>query len=243
MLDAWKEVLDEGIATHKIKPLIVVCPNQSTLYRGSFYTNSSLTGKWADFTGIDLVNYIDKKYRTIPNKDSRGIAGHSMGGQGAIKMGMLFSDVFSSVYALSPAGLGIVKELGITSSNYKQILQIKTREELIEGRRYFGPNAVLAVGRAYSPNLNKPPFYVDLPFEYQNDSLVVNYVVLKIWNEKSVLGMVDKYVDNLRQLKAIKIDWGRNDNNEHIPITCRMLSQRLENLGIKHYAEEYIGNH
>ena len=72
---------------------------------------------------------------------------------------------------------------------------------------------------------------------------MVNYDVLKIWNEKSVLGMVDVYADNLRKLKAIKIDWGRNENNLHIPITCRMLSQRLENMGVKHYAEEYIGDH
>ena len=38
------KLLDKAIATGKIKPVIVVIPNQHTLYRGSLYTNSSLTG-------------------------------------------------------------------------------------------------------------------------------------------------------------------------------------------------------
>ena len=54
--------------------------------------------------------------------------------------------------------------------------------------------------------------------------------------------MVDKYADNLRKLTAIKMDWGRNDA-PRFPIQVGTLSQRLENLGISHFAEEYIGDH
>ena len=55
--------------------------------------------------------------------------------------------------------------------------------------------------------------------------------------------MVDGHIDNLRKLKALKLDWGRNEGNLHIPVTCKIFSQKLENLGIDHYAEEYIGDH
>jgi len=243
---AWfnfDKILDKAINSKKIKPVIVVMPNHFTLYRGSWYTNSSFTGNWADFTGKDLVTYVDKNFRTIPNKESRGIAGHSMGGQGAIRIGMLFPDVFSSVYALSPATLGITKEIGIKGKAYKRIQEIKTREELITGLDEFYPNLVIAMGRAYTPNPNKPPFYADLPFNYIGDSLIVNEDVLDIWKTKSVLGMVDDYTDNLKMLKALKIDWGRNEEHNHIPLTSKMLSQKLENLGVNHYAEEYIGTH
>lgn len=68
-------LIDKAISTGKIRPVIVVVPNENTLYRGSWYTNSSLTGNWADFTAKDLVEYIDQHYRTIRNKDSRGITG------------------------------------------------------------------------------------------------------------------------------------------------------------------------
>lgn len=242
-VDHFDKLMDNAIAMGKIKPVIVVMPNQYTLYRGSWYTNSALTGKWADFTGIDLVAFIDKKYRTLPNWESRGVAGHSMGGQGAIKMGMLFPEVFSSVYALSPGTLGIAKEFGIKGAAYRRIQELKKREEVVTGYAEFRPNVLVAMGRAYTPNPNNPPFYIDLPYTYQGDSLVVNKDVLEVWNNKSAIGMVDDYVDQLKSLKALKLDWGRNEEHPHVPVTCRIFSQKLENLGIEHLAEEYIGTH
>src|SRR5580693_9043039 len=91
------KLLDSAIYIRHIKPVIFVLPNSFTKFKGSFYTNSALTGKWADYIAKDVVNYVDKHFRTIPNKSSRGISGASMGGNGALKMAMLFPDVFSSV--------------------------------------------------------------------------------------------------------------------------------------------------
>ena len=155
--DHFDELLDKAIGTGKIRPIIAVMPNEYTLYRGSFYTNSSLTGNWADFTAKDLVEYVDKRYRTIPSKEARGISGHSMGGYGAIKLGMMFSDVYSSVYALSPGVLGLAKEFGPTGMAYRRAQQILTMNELVSGTE-FEANVVVAMGRAFSPNPNKPPF-------------------------------------------------------------------------------------
>ena len=236
------KLMDKAIATGKIKPIILVLPNQYTLYRGSFYTNSSLTGNWADFTAMDLVAYTDKNYRTIPEKKSRGIAGHSMGGNGALKFGMLFPEVYSVVYALSPAMLGLYKDYGAKGKAYKRANQIKTREELIGGKE-FGANAIVALGRAFSPNPNNPPFYADIPFSYEGKTMIVNYKVLELWNKNMPIEMVDDYVDSLRKLKAIKLDWGRNEPFLYLPMSCKIFSQKLENLGINHYAEEYIGTH
>jgi S-formylglutathione hydrolase FrmB len=238
----FDKLLDKAIVTGKIKPVIVVMPNQYTLYRGSFYTNSTLTGNWADFTAKDLVTYVDQHYRTIPDRESRGITGHSMGGYGAIKLGMLFPDVFASVYALSPGVLGLAKEFGPTGIGYERAAKIETREELFAWKE-FEANVVVAMGRAYSPNPNKPPFYADLPFTYVGDSLIINYKVLELWNKNMPIEMADNYVSNLKKLKALKLDWGRNEDFHFLPITCRIFSQKLENLGINHYAEEYIGTH
>ncbi len=238
----FDKLLDKAIAKGLIKPVIVVMSDQYTLYRGSFYANSSLTGNWSDFTAKDLVTYVDQNYRSIPDRESRGISGHSMGGFGALRIGMLYPDVFASVYALSPAVLGIANEIGPKGRAYKRVTQLKTREELV-GYSDWLPNILVAMGRAFSPNPNKPPFYADLPFTYKGDSLIINYKVLDLWNKNLPIGMVDDYVDNLNKLKALKLDWGRNETNIHIPITCRIFSEKLENFGINHYAEEYIGTH
>lgn len=234
-----KAILDRAIAQKKIRPFILVQANQYTQFEGSFYSNSSLTGGWSDFTAKELVEYIDNNFKTIPNRDSRGISGHSMGGYGAIKIAMLYPDVFSSTYALSPGLLAFVKEFGPNSDSFKELARVKTIEEL---KKTYYPKVLVAVARAWSPNPNKPPFYCDVPFTYEGDKMVVNQSVLDKWNENMPVYMVDKYADNLRKLTAIKLDWGRNDA-PRFPVQCGMFSQRLENLGIEHYAEEYIGNH
>jgi len=68
--------------------MIVVMPNGNNALGGSFYTNSATTGNWDDFIANELVAYIDKKYRTLPRPESRGLAGHSMGGYGTFAVGM-----------------------------------------------------------------------------------------------------------------------------------------------------------
>lgn len=236
---SMKMILDRGISQKKIRSFILVQANQYTQYEGSFYSNSALTGNWSDFTAKELVEYVDKNFKTIANRESRGIGGHSMGGYGAIKTGMLHPEVFSSVYALSPGLLAFVKEFGPNSESFKELSKVKTVDEL---KRTYYPKVLVAVARAWSPNPNKPPFYCDLPFTYMGDSLIVNNTVLQKWNDNMPVYMVDKYADNLRKLTAIKLDWGRNDA-PRFPVQCGMFSQRLENLGIEHYAEEYIGNH
>ncbi|MBK9935018.1 MAG: esterase family protein [Cytophagaceae bacterium] len=234
-----QKVLDEGISRQKIKPFIFVQADQYTLFEGSFYSNSSLTGNWDEFESKELVEYLDKNYRTIPTRDSRGIAGHSMGGYGAFKIGMLHPEVFSSIYALSPGLLAMVKEFGPNSSSFKEVQNVKTIEDL---KKTYYPKVLVAVGRAWSPNPNKPPFFCDFPFSYEGDKMIVNQAILEKWEANMPVYIVDKYADNLRKMSAIKLDWGRNDS-PRFPLQIGMLSQRLENLGINHFAEEYIGDH
>ncbi len=239
MLDYMADLLDFAIATNKIRPFILVVPDEKTTYDGSFYSNSQLCGNWEDFTAYDLVKYMDKTYRTIAQPESRGITGHSMGGYGALKIAMRHPDLFSSVYALSPGALAIVREYGPNSTTYKEFSEVKSQEDL--NKIYFG-KVIVAFGKSWSPNPDNPPFYCDVPFEYADGKMTVNQDVLKLWYENMPLYMVDDYLDNLNKLKAIKLDWGRNAG-DRFTIQCKMFSQKLENVGVQHFAEEYIGTH
>jgi len=53
----------------------------------------------------DLINYIDTNYRTIPQRESRGIAGHSMGWTGAFKLAMKYPDIYSAIFSLSAGAI------------------------------------------------------------------------------------------------------------------------------------------
>jgi len=69
-------IMDTLVNHNKIIPMIVVLPNSCNKYRGSYYTNSPVTGNWEDFIVDNLVQYIDSNFRTLPQAESRGIAGH-----------------------------------------------------------------------------------------------------------------------------------------------------------------------
>ena len=73
--------------------------------------------------------------------------------------------------------------------------------------------------------------------------MIVNEVVLKKWQDNFPINMIDDHIPALKSLTALKIDWGRNEDFKHIPRTNMELSKKLEALGIKHFAEEYIGDH
>lgn len=238
-LPGEKELLDYAIERNRIRPFIFVISDQKTSSGGSFYSNSDLFGNWEDFTAIDLVEHIDKNYRTLARKESRGITGHSMGGYGALKIAMRHPEIFSTVYAMSPGALTIVREYGPNSNTFRELSEIKTLEAL--NKTYFG-SVMVAFGRAWSPNAYKAPFYCDLPFEFKGDELTVHQDVLQKWYDNLPLHMIDDHLTQLQQLKAIKMDWGRNAG-DRFTIQCEMFSQRLENVGIKHFSEEYIGTH
>ena len=55
--------------------------------------------------------------------------------------------------------------------------------------------------------------------------------------------IIESHLTALRSLKAIKIDWGRNDAGRHVPVTFLEFSKKLEWHGINHFAEEYLGGH
>lgn len=92
----------EGAFALGVKEMIVVLPDSKTIHNGSMYSSSVTTGDFEKFIAHDVVSYIDAHYRTIPNRASRGLVGHSMGGYGASRIGMKYPDVFGSLYIMSP---------------------------------------------------------------------------------------------------------------------------------------------
>lgn len=242
--DTWgtiPELMDSGIAEHAFGEMIVVMPDELTKWGGSFYSNSTATGNWEDFTVRELVDYIDGKYRTIAQASSRGLAGHSMGGYGALKLGMKHPDVFSVVYGLSPAVLGWGRDLTIENPAFEKVLQMKTPQDAIKGGFYV--IGLIVVGQAFSPNPNRPPFFVDFPFMIVDGKLQPAEPAFSNWQKNLPVNMVAEYSANLSKLRGLRFDSGYEDEFTHIPPTARALSTALTARGIDHVFEEYNGDH
>src|SRR6185312_15709968 len=105
------EAADKQMSSGGAREIILVHPDAFTIYNGSMYSSSPTTGDWETFIAHDLVAYVDSHYRTIPNRMSRGLSGHSMGGYGTMRIGMKHPEVFSSIYALSACCLTLNERL------------------------------------------------------------------------------------------------------------------------------------
>src|SRR5215475_14436942 len=149
----------EGAFAQGAQEMIVVLPDSKTLHNGSMYSSSVTTGDFERFIAHDVVAYIDGHYRTIPDRASRGLAGHSMGGYGATRIGMKHPDVFGSVYIMSPCCLSA--RTSINPELAKALETVKAPED--SDKLGFFPRATLASAAAWSPDPKNPPLYLDLP--------------------------------------------------------------------------------
>lgn len=243
IMQALAPLVDTAIIDGRIDPLIVVVPDHYTSFRGSYFSDSPVNGNWVRFTVDDVVSLVDSNYRTLANRDSRGLAGWSSGAYGAVKIGMLHPEVYSSIYSMSPGILALTDEFGPGGEGFKRAGLIESREELTEDWDELFANLVVAMGRAFSPNPENPPFLADLPYTYEDDKLNVHDEILDKWQKHVPIRMLSQYDDNFRSLKAFKLDWGRNDEYQNVITACKRFSLLLEEMGIEHEAEEYIGKH
>jgi S-formylglutathione hydrolase FrmB len=106
------QLADRLIAEEQIQPMIIVMPDAYSLsVGGSFYTNSTLIGKYENYIAAELMAVIDSNFHTyldkpedvfIPNPDFRAISGLGMGGYGALRIAIDHDTLFRSVSAMSP---------------------------------------------------------------------------------------------------------------------------------------------
>ena len=224
----------EGAFAMGAQEMIVVLPDSKTIHNGSMYSSSVTTGDFERYIARDVVAYIDAHYRTIPQRTSRGLVGHSMGGYGATRIGMKHTDVFGSLYIMSPCCLA-PRPAGPANPEMEKILAaVKTPAD--SATLPFMLRAQLATAAAWSPNPNKPPLYLDLPTQ---DGVIQPDVLAK-WAANSPLAFVDQYINDLRQYRGIAIDVGDKDG---LRDGAAKLHEVLDNYGIANTFEVYPGTH
>lgn len=224
----------EGAFAQGAKEMIVVLPDSKTVHNGSMYSSSVTTGDFENFIARDVVEYVDAHYRTIPNRQSRGLVGHSMGGYGATRIGMKHSDVFGSLYIMSPCCLSPRPTGPANAENDRALEAVKTADD--SAKLGFFQRAQLASAAAWSPDPKNPPLYLDLP---SKDGVPQTDVLAK-WTANAPLAFIDQYIDSLRKYHGISIDVGDQDGLRFDTIK---LHEVLDKYGIANAFEIYSGTH
>lgn len=224
----------EGAFANGTPEMILVFPTSWNRYYGSMYSSSKTTGNFEHFIAKDIVAYIDENYRTIAERQSRGLVGHSMGGYGATRIGMKHADVFGALYVMS-AGGGVGGAPAELSAEAAAQIKAMTGPDDSPG---LSPEARTTVARAaaWSPNPNNPPLYIDLPWE----DGVMNEAVVAKWTANNSVTMLDQYVDQFERYAAIAIDVGNDDGAK---VGAQALSDALDAYGVEHSFTLYDGDH
>ena len=243
----------------------MVIPNGLTPLGGSFYVNSPINGHWEDFIVRDLVGHIDSGYRTIAAPSARAIAGHSMGGFGALNVAMRHPDVFGAAYALSPglaAPGGLESHPGFASTAVRQrVCDFLDTMRNTEGCRseamllaqasywnqVFDTYALFALAycAAFAPGSEGNGLGLEYPYRRQGADFVRDPAAWERcewgfgkWDEK-----IQQNLGSLRKLSFIAIDVGANDEYPWITEGCRYVSQVMTSAGIPNELMTYSGGH
>jgi len=224
----------EGAFAQGAREMIVVLPDSKTVHNGSMYSSSATTGDFERFVARDVVAYTDAHYRTIPERASRGLVGHSMGGYGATRIGMKHASVFGSVYIMSPCCLS-PRQAGPPNADLEKSLEVVKTPADSASLPFFA-RAQLASAAAWSPDPKSPPLFLELPTrggEPRPD-------VLAKWAANAPLAFLDQYVGNLRLYRAIAIDVGDQDR---LRADASKLHEALDRYSIANTFEVYPGTH
>ncbi len=104
-----QHILDNLYASKSIVPMIVVLPNGRAMADDRATGNIMAADKVAAFSNFegdllnDLIPYVEQKYQVLKDKNSRGIAGLSMGGGQSLNFGLGNLDKFAWIGGFSSA--------------------------------------------------------------------------------------------------------------------------------------------
>ena len=226
--------LDEAVqaAAAAGNDLIMVMPDGFSKLRGGFYSSSPTVGDYESFVAEDLVEWVDGNYRTIAERDSRGLAGHSMGGYGTARIAMKHPETFSSIYMMSACCLDPMQ---MTAEQAKTI-EAMTPEQVAAAQ--FGQLAAVSTLATWSPDPTDDGFlkvYTGLRPDGTIDPLVNQRLAAN-----SPVVLVPQYLPELKGLEAFAMDIGDKD---FLLEGNRLFRAELDRFGVKYEFELYEGDH
>ncbi len=130
-----QDILDNLIAAGKAEPMIIVMPNTRELASRNPPTPGQLDDCSREYLQ-DIIPYVDSHYRTKATRESRALAGLSMGGFVVMNTGLAHLDTFSELYVYSSGYFP--DQLAAVEESFKAVLQDpKTNESLLRVPLYM----------------------------------------------------------------------------------------------------------
>ena len=242
------ERLDALIEAGEMNETVVVMPDGATRYAGSQYIDSSATGPYGRYTAIEVIDWADREFRTIPRREARGVFGKSSGGYGSFRMAVDFPEVFSAFACHSgdsafeycylpefPPALRYLWQKNITPKRFLSTYRSNTDRS----SDYMALLNELAMAACYSPNPDSELGF-DLPFDVKTGALVED--VWARWLANDPVRMIPDRIDALKTQNLIFLDCGTKDE-WFLDVGTRLMASGMREHGLEVVHEEFDAGH
>jgi S-formylglutathione hydrolase FrmB len=258
-LDMWRnrspfrknfpELADGLFARGEAPPVVVVWVDAWTSLGGSQFLDSPGTGNYLTYLCDEVVPFVDEHYRTIADRDHRGIAGKSSGGYGAMVVPMLRPELWG--------GLATHAGDAVFEACYQPEFRESARAlrddyegsfekfwEDFRSRPAFSKTSDghllndWCMAACYSTD---PDGTVRLPYDTATGALIPE--VWERWLALDPVRMVPDHADTLRSMRAIYIDAGKKDEF-YLDLGAEAFRRALEEIGVTDVSFElFDGTH
>jgi S-formylglutathione hydrolase FrmB len=246
-LDMWRnrlslrknfpELADELFAAGQAPPCLLVWVDCWTSLGGSQFLDSPATGRYHSYLCDEIVPWVDAHYRTLPQREHRGIVGKSSGGYGAMVTPMLRPDLWGGLATHAGDALFEVCYLPAFPQSVRALRDhyqgsFERFWEDFRSRPAFSKESDFyllndwCMAACYSAD---PDGTIHLPYDVTTGHLLPE--VWERWLAWDPVRMVAAHAADLRQLKAIYIDAGKRDEF-FLDLGAEAFRQALEHVGV-----------
>lgn len=211
------ETADQVFAGGQAPPCVVVFVDAWTAYGGSQYVDSAGTGRYHSYLCDEVVPWVDSRYRTLTDRESRAISGKSSGGFGAMITPMLRPDLFGAFathagdalyeYCYLPEFARAVRHLRAYDGDIWRWWDDFRSRPAFSKEEDAALVTALGCSAAFSPDEDGRPV---LPFDPRSGDL--RHDVWDRWLAWDPVQMAEAYADALRSQRAIWVDAGTKDD-------------------------------
>jgi S-formylglutathione hydrolase FrmB len=211
------ETADQVFAGGGAPPCVVVFVDAWTAYGGSQYVDSAGTGRYHSYLCDEVVPWVDARYRTLADRESRAISGKSSGGFGAMITPMLRPDLFGALathagdalyeYCYLPEFAQAVRHLRAYDGDIWRWWDDFRSRPAFSKEEDAALITALGCSAAFSPDEDGRPV---LPFDPRSGDL--RHDVWDRWLAWDPVQMAEAYADALRSQRAIWVDAGTKDD-------------------------------
>lgn len=210
------ETADQVFASGEAPPCIVVYVDAWTAYGGSQFVDSPGTGRYHSYLCNEVVPWVDARYRTIADRESRAISGKSSGGFGAMITPMLRPDLFGAFATHAGDSLyefcyvhefaEAVRHLRSYDGDIQRWWDDFRSRTSFTKKEDMSLLMVLGCTACFSADDDGAPV---LPFDPHTG--VLRPEVWERWQAWDPVRMVSRYADAVRSWRAVWIDAGTRD--------------------------------